>query len=152
MAKLIAPKGCIVHSAQIESKGVEVRYRCDGGGEHRYIDRDGVETVGTYPKPAFAKGARAIRFRGMAVTGTGSRVDFVLSPAHAVCKTARSGARKEVVCTLKGDTSSADLRGIRSMTMRERTSKKQVAAARRTAKRLKAFYAKKKKASKKGKR
>lgn len=110
----LIPKGCIVHAAEIQPKGVEVRYRCgDGQSQYEYTDRSGYKTISTYPEPKFVKGARGIRFRGMTVTGTGSRVDFVLSPAHAVCKTGRSGARKEVVCRLKGDTSSESLRGLR---------------------------------------
>lgn len=115
----LIPKGCIVHSAEIEPKGIEVRYRCDSGGEYRYVDRHGVETVGTYPQPKFVKKARAIRFRGMTVSGAGSRVDFVLSPAHAVCKVSRAGPVKAVVCTLKGE-KTGDLAGIRVRRRRRR--------------------------------
>jgi hypothetical protein len=53
--------------------------------------------------------ARSVSFRGAIMTGTGSRMDFVLSPASAVCH--KDG--REIRCKLEGDTSSSGLLGMR---------------------------------------
>ena len=87
----LTPKGCHVRYVALDGNGkAEVRIEC---GEQR--------TSRTVK-------AREVSFRGAHVAGA-ARVDFVLSPAAAVC---RSDGRA-VTCKLIGDTSSESLRGTR---------------------------------------
>lgn len=93
----LVPKGCHVRYVALDGRGsAEVRVSCDQG-------------IGT-PERRYSRKVRAtvLYFRGSYVSGT-ARVDFVLSPAAAVCS--KSGSR--ITCKLVGDTSQVSLRGAR---------------------------------------
>jgi hypothetical protein len=117
MARLV-PKNCIVSSITLDGTAggrAEVRYRCvrDGmveTGQYKYPTKHGYSN---YPSKVVK--ARSVRFRGMTVTGQ-ARVDFVLSPASAVCH--KDG--REIACKLVGDTSGESLSGVRANRRRRR--------------------------------
>jgi hypothetical protein len=97
----LTPKDCIVRFIVLDGAGrAEVRLGCSKGFEPQQYRSQHVR-------------ARTVRFRGVHVTGK-ARLDFVLSPASAVCK--KSGA--EIACKLAGETSSESLRGARRRRMR----------------------------------
>ncbi len=92
----LTPKDCVVRNITLDGNGrAEVRFGCGKGFEP-------VKYHSAHVK------ARLVRFRGAHVAGK-ARVDFVLSPASAVCK--KSGS--EISCKLVGETSSDSLRGAR---------------------------------------
>lgn len=71
MARLI-PKGCTVHSLRIESKGVEVRYRCaDDHGQKEYRSPDG--SISNYPS-RFVRGVGTVRLGTASIGGNGATV------------------------------------------------------------------------------
>lgn len=89
----ITPKGCWARYVQLDGRGkAEVRIQCS----------DNTPYYSQHVK------ARSVSFRGAHVGGA-ARVDFVLSPAHAVCRKSSGG----ITCSLVGDTSQASLRGAR---------------------------------------
>lgn len=134
MARNAHPRGTTVAWVELTSKGALVGYRHpDDRGQKTYRHGDGGQ--GNYPDPQLIKGARSVAFRGMTVSGYGSRVGFVLSPAHATCQVEgdrRASAQKKLVCKLHGDTSGGSLRGVRI-----RRGKKRAAPRRKTATRRK---------------
>lgn len=115
------PKNCIVHRVELDSKRrvAEVGYRCspsDGRLTAEPMDEygrtgpfhfktPGGSGQGTYPR-AIVKGVSSLRFRGMSVGGDAT-MGFVLIPASATCR--KEGT--QLVCKLKGDTSSPSLAG-----------------------------------------
>lgn len=110
MARSLVPRRCIVHAIELDGAGrAEVRYRCEREGymetgQYWYPTKGGGKS--NYPSKIVK--ARSVRFRGMTVTGQ-ARVDFVLSPASAVCK--KDG--REISCKLIGDKSLPSLEGWR---------------------------------------
>lgn len=98
----IAPKNCIVTRVELDGKGnAEIGYRCERDGymetgQHSYTSPSG----GTANYPSKRVKARTVAFRGMYVSGP-ARVDFVMSPASAVCH--KNGS--EIRCKLEGETS-----------------------------------------------
>lgn len=87
----LTPKGCHVRYVALDGRGkAEVRIECGEQKSSRVVK------------------AREVNFRGSYVSGA-ARVDFVLSPASAVCN--KSGSR--ITCKLVGDTSQDSLRGSR---------------------------------------
>lgn len=89
----LIPKGCHVRNITLDGRGkAEVRFGCASSNQYesRHVK------------------AREVNFRGSYVSGA-ARVDFVLSPASAVCN--KSGSR--ITCKLVGDTAQDSLRGSR---------------------------------------
>lgn len=113
MARSLVPKHCIVSSIELDGTvggRATVRFRCvrDGfveTGQYQYPHKGG--GYSNYPTKVVK--ARSVRFRGMTVTGQ-ARVDFVLSPASAVCQ--KEG--REIACRLVGDKSLPSLQGLPS--------------------------------------
>ena len=114
----LAPKNCIVSSITLLPGGrAEIRFRCV---------RDGMIETGQYQYPIKGGGfsnypskivkARSVSFRGATMTGTGSRMDFVLSPASAVCH--KDG--RAIRCKLEGDKSLPSLEGLQRKRKRKR--------------------------------
>jgi hypothetical protein len=118
MAKSIIPKGCWVRFIALQRGGAEVGYDCggpDGGGRGKFPLPRGEQGWSNYPKK-WLKGVTAVNHRGAHVHGTGSSISFTLAPASASCR--RSG--REVDCTMRGDTSSPSLRGLKKRKRRRR--------------------------------
>lgn len=93
MARGLIPRGCVVHSIHLDSRGAEVRFRCHGetgGGEYITRGRSGeIESISNYPSK-HVRGVRTVRLPGgVSVSGTGASV-------HGFAKCSRS--RSEIAC------------------------------------------------------
>lgn len=94
---MLTPKGCHVRYVALNGRGgAEVRVSCPVSGSYTESNNRSVVVK-----------ARELNFRGSHVTGA-ARIDFVLAPAHAICR--KSGG--EISCKLVGETSSESLRGL----------------------------------------
>ncbi len=106
MAKLVVPKGCVVHQINfLPKRKVEVRYRCAGDlgqREYRTTDRAGNVTISNYPSKTI-RGVSSIRLPGGLSVVAGGVAGFMRCHRE----------RGEIACAPSSSGGTAGLGGLR---------------------------------------